>query len=269
MKLLVSLFTLLSTYCYSQNSTASDEVKQKQEAIVKETIQKCYSKYNYRNEMAQWQACLDEGLAKDSTIAYLWQQKAMPLFKARKYEAGMVFLDKAVFYDEKEHLPYRAFIKCIFAKTYKDAIVDFEKCKLLFGNGYEMDHTYDFHIALSYLQLNNFVKAEEIFKKDTEDQIKKFGTAHHLDLFYYGISLFEQQKHDEAIGVFNKALLEVPNFADVKFYKALCLQQLNEKIVSVALFSEAKTDLKNGNTINEDQIFYEMYPYQIRKLIEN
>ena len=119
MKLLVSLFTLLSTYCYSQNSTASDQVKQKQEAIVKETIQKCYSKYNYRNEMAQWQACLDEGLAKDSTIAYLWQQKAMPLFKARKYEAGMVFLDKAVALDENKWLDYRAFIKCIFAKTYQ------------------------------------------------------------------------------------------------------------------------------------------------------
>ncbi len=33
------------------------------------------------------------------------------------------------------------------------------------------------------------------------------------------------------------------------------------------LIDEAKKDLENGNTINEDQIFYEMYPYQIRKLI--
>jgi tetratricopeptide (TPR) repeat protein len=269
MKLLIGLFILLSTFCYSQNSTASDEVKQKQNAIIYEYHKNCALKHNYKYEASQWQACLDAGLAKDSTIAYLWQQKAMPLFKARKYEAGMVFLDKAVFYDEKEYLPYRAFIKCIFAKTYKDAIVDFEKCKQLFGNNYEMDHTYDFHIALSYLQLNNFVKAEEIFKKDTEDQINKFGSAHHLDLFYYGISLFEQQKYDEAISIFNKAIFEVPNFADVKFYKALCLQQLGEKVVSNTLFLEAKMDLKNGNTINEDQIFYEMYPYQIRKLIEN
>ena len=120
MKLLVSLFTLLSTYCYSQNSTASDEVKQKQEAIVKETIQKCYSKYNYRNEMAQWQACLDEGLAKDSKIAYLWQQKAMPYFKAKKYEIGMPLLDKAVYYDSQRWLAYRGFIKCIFVNFIRD-----------------------------------------------------------------------------------------------------------------------------------------------------
>jgi tetratricopeptide (TPR) repeat protein len=269
MKLLISLFTLLSTCCYSQKSTASDEVKKRQEAIIEEYHTNCALRHNYKYEASQWQACLDKGLAKDSTIAYLWQQKAMPLFKARKYEAGMIFLDKAVLYDEKEHLPYRAFIKCIFAKTYKESIIDFERCKQLLGNGYEMDHTYDFHIGLCYLQLNEFENAEKIFKTDTEDQIKKFKTAHHLDLFYYGISLFEQQKYDEAIGVFNKALSEVPNFADVKFYKALCLQQLGEKIVSNSLLLEAKTDLKNGNTINEDQIFYEMYPYQIRKLINN
>ena len=33
------------------------------------------------------------------------------------------------------------------------------------------------------------------------------------------------------------------------------------------LLEEAKKDLEKGYTINEDQVFYEMYPYQIRKLI--
>ena len=269
MKLLVSLFTLLSTYCYSQNSTASDQVKQKQEAIVKETIQKCYSKYNYRNEMAQWQACLDEGLAKDSTIAYLWQQKAMPLFKARKYEAGMVFLDKAVALDENKWLDYRAFIKCIFAKTYKEAIIDFEKCKVKIGNSYIMDHTYDFHIALCYLQLNEFEKAEKIFKKDTDFQKQNQGEAHYLDLFYYGVSIFEQNKFEEAIIVFDRALKQYPTFSDVKFYKALCLRKISKEAEAKILFEESKKDLENGSTINEDQIYYEMYPYQIRQLVKH
>lgn len=269
MKLLIGIFSLLSTCCYSQNSTASEEVKQKQEAIVNKTIQKCYSKYNYRTEMAQWQACLDEGLAKDSTIAYLWQQKAMPLFKARKYEAGMTFMNKAVALDENKWLDYRAFIKCIFAKTYKEAIIDFEKCKAKIGNSYIMDHTYDFHIALCYLQLNEFEKAEKIFKTDTDFQKLNQGEAHHLDLFYYGISIFEQNRFEEAILIFDRALKSVPNFADVKFYKALCLRKIAKEAEAKILFEEAKTDLKNGNTINEDQIFYEMYPYQIRKLIND
>jgi tetratricopeptide (TPR) repeat protein len=269
MKLLISLFTLLSTYCYSQSSTTSDEIKQKQATIIEEYYKNCALKYNYNYEASQWQACLDEGLAKDSTIAYLWQQKAMPLFKARKYEAGMVFLDKAVFYDEKEHLPYRAFIKCIFAKTYKDAIVDFERCKQLLGNGYEMDHTYDFHIALCNLQLNEFEKAEKIFKTDTDFQKQNQGEAHYLDLFYYGISIFEQNKFEEAITIFDRALKQYPTFSDVKFYKALCLRKISKGTEAKILFEESKKDLENGSTINEDQIYYEMYPYQIRKLVKH
>ena len=42
--------------------------------------------------MSEWQNCLDEGLKKDSTVAYLWQQKAMPYFKLRKCEIGMPYV---------------------------------------------------------------------------------------------------------------------------------------------------------------------------------
>lgn len=54
--------------------------------------------------MKEWQAYLDKGLAIDSTITYFWQQKAMPYFKARKYEIGMEYLDKAVKYDREQYL---------------------------------------------------------------------------------------------------------------------------------------------------------------------
>jgi len=268
MKIVIVLLSLVSIFGFSQNSTASKEVQESQKAIIKEFLNDCAQKYDYGILMNERQKCLDAGLAKDSTIAYLWQQKAMPLFKMRKYEAGMVFLDKAVLYDEKSWLDYRAFIKCIFVKSYKDAIVDFEKCKTILGNSYVMDHSYDFHIALSYLQLNEFEKAETIFKKDTEDQKNRLGEAHHLDLFYYGISLYEQNKYIESIQVFNRALKQFPDFSDVKFYKAIAMIRAGQpRELADILIDEAKKDLENGNTINEDQIFYEMYPYQIRKLI--
>ena len=268
MKFVFVLFSLFSFFGVSQNSNASKEVQEKQELIVKEHLNDCAKHYDFRILMSERQKCLDAGLAKDSTIAYLWQQKAMPLFKMRKYEAGMVFLDKAVKYDERRWLDYRAFIKCIFVKSYKDAIVDFEKCKTLFGNSYVMDHSYDFHIALSYLQLNEFEKAEKIFKKDTDDQKERLGEAHHLDLFYYGISLYEQNKFKESIEIFNRALMQYPNFSDVKFYKAIAMiREGQPRELADMLLEEAKKDLEKGYTINEDQVFYEMYPYQIRKLI--
>lgn len=267
MKIFIVLLSLIAINCNSQNSSLPKADKEKQQAIIDEYLTNCAANYNYNFAMDKWQECLDKGLEKDPTIAYLWQQKAMPLFKARKYEAGMVFLDKAVKFDEAGYLDYRAFIKCIFAKTYKEAIVDFEKCKARIGNSYVMDHTYDFHIALSYLQLNEFQKAEKIFKKDTDEQASKFEEAHHLDLFYYGISLYEQQKFAAAIVVFDRALKVYPNFSDVKYYKALSMFRNGEaKELTDVLFKEALADLEAGFTINEDQIFYEMYPYQIEKL---
>ena len=234
----------------------------KQQALIDEYLESCGNRLYYH--APEWQECLDAMLAKDSTVAYFWQQKAMPYFKARKYEVGMALQDKAVSYDINQ-LPYRAFIKCIFSKSYCDAIVDFEESIRLFGNTYEMDHTYNFYIALSYIQLNEFSKAESILEKELRNTIDAKGTdnAHHLDLFYYGISKYEQKKWAEAVAVFDRALKLYPQFSDVKFYKAICLSRLNKKDEYIKLYDEARADFKAGYTINEDNVVYEKYPYQI------
>lgn len=265
--LLLGMLLFLS--CDENVATSNKSDKESQKKIIQDYVYDCAQHHNYRYEMHKWQECLDKGLEKDSTIAYLWQQKAMPLFKARKYEAGMVFLDKAVKYDEKGWLAYRGFIKCIFAKTYREAIKDFEKIKEIEGNSFVMDHTYNFHIALSYLQLNEFEKAEQIFKKDIEKEVKKWGEDgyHHLDLFYYGISLFEQQKWEEAMVQFDKSLEIYPKFCEPMLYKGLTMMQLedysDEEIGAV--LEKAKENKDAGNTINEDNAIYETYPYQIGK----
>jgi len=91
-----------------------------------------------------WQKEIDKGLQVDSTLAYFWQQKAMPLFKQSKYEVGMPFIDKAVKYNPERWQIYRAFIKCIFSKQYKDAIIDFKDYQETYGYGFVMDHSYNF-----------------------------------------------------------------------------------------------------------------------------
>lgn len=248
----------------AQNQKKEDSFLKKQEEIIAVHHTNCALQYNYRFQMNEWQTCLDKGLEKDSTIAYLWQQKAMPYFKAKKYEVGMEYLDKAVFYDKKRWLPYRAFIKCIFSKSYVAAIADFEAAKEIFGNSYEMDHSYDFYIGLSYLQLNKFAKAEQIFANDIKEQIERRGEAHYLDLFYYGIALYEQQKWQEAIIQFDKALDFYNQFSDAKYYKYVCLFNLGAYTQSENILMEAQQDAKNGFTINEDNAVYETYPYQIK-----
>ncbi len=262
----LSSIVLLTTQCNSQTETTKDkEARQKQ--IIQEHVYDCADKINYLLMMKEYQACLDAGLKKDATIAYLWQQKAMPYFKVKKYEVGMEYLDQAVKYDKKRYLPYRAFIKCIFAKTYRDAIIDFEECIANWGDNYEMDHTYSFYIGLSYLQLNEFKKAEQYFQKTIEDQQKMFGKdeVHHLDLFYQGITKYELGKYEKAITLFNAAIDYYPTFSDAIYYKALCYHKLNKPTQETKkLIAQAEEYAKNGFTINEDNAIYEPYPYQVR-----
>ncbi len=166
----ILLITFLFLVACNEQKTLTEQAaepipvidKAAQEAIIDTAMLEVNKHGLYTRER---QEALDKALEEHPTIAYFWQQKAMPLFKQGKHEVGMEYIDKAVQYDRRNYQEYRAFIKCIFAKTYRAAIEDFEDCKQRFGNNYVMDHSYDFHIALSYLQLNEFEKAAEIFKK--------------------------------------------------------------------------------------------------------
>ncbi|MBO9582928.1 MAG: tetratricopeptide repeat protein [Flavobacterium sp.] len=258
-KIIISLFLLMFSWLnYSQAKN--------QEIIIQEYATNCALRYNYNYQMSEWQSCLDNGLKKDSTVAYLWQQKAMPYFKARKYEMGMQYISKAVLYNSEEWLPYRAFIKCIFSKTYEEAILDFEECIKKYGNNYVMDHTYSFYIGICYLQLNKFDKAEKVLKEYNDDIfLNRQQLEHPTALFYYGIAKYELKKWDEAIILFDKALKIYPNFSDAKYYKSICMARLGfSSKDSNNLFNEAKEDAKLGFTINEDNTIYEIYPYQVR-----
>ena len=237
------------------------------EEIIEKYVKNCAQKYNYNSRMSEWQKCLDKGLEKDSTIAYLWQQKAMPYFKARKYEVGMKFQDKAVKYDRKGQQDYRAFIKCIFAKNYEGAIADFEDYKKEYGNHYVMDHTYNFYIAISYLQLNQFKKAEELLTGYVNDLETELGEEwlHPTALFYLGIAKFELKKYKDAIVEFDRALKTYAEFSDVKYYKSISLMHLGKTDEAKKVFAEYIENSRNGFTINEDNVVYEMYPYQVRK----
>ncbi len=238
--------------------------KEQQDSIVDVYLEHGAKKYSLYSHERQEE--LDRGLAADSTIAELWQQKSMPLFKQGKYELGMKYVDKAVQYDRLEYQDYRAFIKCIFAKTYQASIDDFEDCISRFGNTYVMDHTCNFYIALCKIQLNQFAEAEQILKNDiaTEEKKHQGDWTHHLDWFYLGIAQYEQDKFTEAINTFDKALKKYPEFSDVQWYKAVCLAKLEQYDKAQNLADQALINGKLGYTINEDNVVYERYPYQIR-----
>lgn len=223
--------------------------------------------WQYRLFSPEWQLYIDSAIAINPNIAYLWQQKAMPLFKQLKYEAGMPFLDKAVALDPQRYLSYRAYMKCIFSKQYREALIDFEAAKKLIGeNGVVMDHTFNFFMGVCYLQLNEFKKSIECLSKSIE-QGRKNGDkwVHHADLLYMGIAHQELQQHGKAIEYFDWTLKNYQGFSDAEYYKVISLLKTGKYKQAESLLAKAEEDFKMGYTFTEPGSPYEYHPYQIKQ----
>jgi len=216
---------------------------------------------------------LDSAVKADPHNAYFWQQKGMFLFKEKKYELGLPYLDSAVKYNKGEdYLEYRAFMKCIFQRSYRSAIVDFNKAKIENPDGFIMDHEFDFYLGICYLQLNQFDSAETLFTRCIEKEKIRNGETwvHYMNWFYKGIALMEKGSYAKSIDCFDHAIGLYKRFSDAKYYKAICHYRLKDSEKALALFKEAQADLKEGYTINEDNVIYETYPHQVTlKWIEN
>ena len=221
-----------------------------------------YSLYAYKRQLF-----LDSALQIAPWNAHLWQQKGMPLFKQKKYELGLPYLDSAVKYNAAEYLEYRAFMKCIFQKSYRASINDFEAARLINGNGGVMDHSYDFYVGLCYLQLDQFDSCEYYMKKCINEQKKALGDSwvHYMNWFYLGVVYYEREDYAKASETFDNCLKLYKNFSDAEYYKAVCLFQLNQKKAALDMMISADSDWKQGYSINEDNMFYETYPYQLNQ----
>jgi len=254
---------VLPVLAQQYHTPVSEQTKLRQDSIIDRYLRHGAWKHSYLTH--PWQNYIDSGLAQDSTVAYLWQQKAMPLFKTKKYELGMQALDRAVSYDEY-WLDYRGFMECIFAKYYARAIADFNRCKTFHKEGSViMDHAYELYIGISYLQLNEFDSARRTLQGllDYDEKMHGKDWSHYLDIFYTGIAYYELESYDTAIALFGKALAKNPHFSDAEYYKGLCLKLQGDSAKGAALIKTAKADFDEGYTINEDNEIYEMYPYQV------
>ncbi|MEI8134433.1 MAG: tetratricopeptide repeat protein [bacterium] len=245
------------------HSPVTEKVKARQDSIIERYLRHGAWEHSYLTQ--EWQLCIDSGLAVDSTVAYLWQQKSMPLFKTKKYELGLQALEKAVLYDPY-WLDYSGFMKCIFARQYANAISDFNEAYVHHERGsFIMDHPYEFYIGICYLQLNKFDSARQTLQDllDRDEKTRGRNWSHYLDIFYTGIAYYELRDFDKAIALFDRCLEKNPHFSDAEYYKGLTLELLGDTTGGSALIKKAKEDFDEGYTINEDNAIYEAYPYQV------
>ncbi len=257
------LFIALFALGCNQVSVEKKVDKKTQNKIIDRYLKKGAWQHHYLTK--EWEEWIDKGLKEDSTIAYLWQQKALPYWKQTKYSQAIQFYDKAVQYDRQKWLSRLGFLKCIFAKNYNDALIDLITYKKEFGTTYEQDHSLEFYMALCYLQLNQYDNALVLLKETIGKEEIEHGTTwvHYLDRFYLAITYYELNDYEKAITEFDKVLKEYPTFSDAQYYKSLCLKYIDKYEEAKLLMSKGKLNYENGNSFNEDSSTHETYPYQV------
>lgn len=270
MKLICML--LLVAISYAMPASAKDEKTKevKKPMTLEDSVFQHYMREGaWRSPLfsRQRERYIDSALTILPQNAYLWQQRGMPLIKQNKYELAAPFIDSAAKYDPPVWVPYRAFCKCIFSKEYNAAIADFNLARSINGNSGVMDHPYDFYTGLCYLQLNRFDSAENYIRKCIDYTIGRNGESwvHYIHWYYLGVTRYEQEDYKGALEYLNKSLIDYPDFFDAEYYKALALMQLKDYKQAAIVIHKAKQDCDKGNTMNEDSIFYETYPYQVKK----
>ncbi len=263
----INLILYISTLIISCEGKEPNQTVHTKEQIELKVEQYLDQRPNYYKDIQGWQACLDSAIQIDPNNAYLWQQKAMPYFKTRKYSLGMKYLQKAVELNPDRYLSYQAFIKCIFVKDYQDAIEDFNILLKTDPNGTVQDHPYYFYIGLCHLQLDQFESAKSMLYKSIQAQMQENGEnwVHFLDYFYLGIAFYELKIFDLAIKQFDRALNEYPELSDAHYYKSCSLSRQGKTQQAKESMLKTKQYIKQGYTINDQNALYEKYPYQISK----
>ena len=213
-----------------------------------------------------WQLYCDSIIAICPDVAAAYQLKAVPFIKNGEYEKAFALNDIAVQLDPKGYTAYRGFLKCIFTRDYKGAIIDFQKAAQFYPRGYEMDHTYPFYEGLCNLELGNYPDAEQNFKQDIFIQTggKKDQNPHFNTLLYTGILYYEMKENALAKEYLLKCLQAYSQLPEANYYLAMVYAREGNATLRKKYLEIARQSYKDGYRLNEDNIYYVNYPHEIK-----
>lgn len=265
--LALSLLCVISLSCSQSavNKVVADPCSSQrfQDSLITKYLDNGAHRFSYLDP--RWTVYCDSLIAICPNIARAYQQKAIPLIKDGLLEEAFLLENKAVALDPKRWLAYRGYLKCIKTKDYEGAILDFQKAAQLTPNGLEMDHTYPFFEGLCNLELGNYSQAEANFKKDIFIQKGVDGSrdVHFNTLFYVGVLYFEMKQHGPAKAYLEQCLQAYKQHPDANYYLALTHRAQGNNELARQYLNTARQALAAGYRLNEDNIIYNNYPYQI------
>ena len=264
--LILFLSLLLAAFCNGQTMATCDcSNRNVKDSLIAEYLDKGEALPNMYNN-PRWLTLSDSLIAICPNIAEAYQHKAVPYLKNGEYEKAFALIDKAVELDPHTWMSYRGFCKCIFTKDYEGAIADFKKAQQIFPGAYEMDHSYFFWQAVSYLELKKYTEAEKHFKEDmiVEKNGDTAKSAHFNSLFYFGVLYYEMKRYNLAKTYLSECLNQYRQHPIANYYLAMVYKAGKDHTSEKKYLLEAKKAFEEGYALNEDNRFYANFPHEIR-----
>ncbi|WP_331060985.1 tetratricopeptide repeat protein [Hymenobacter sp.] len=233
------------------------------DSLITRYIERGAEKVSYLDP--RWNQYCDSLIAICPNIGVAYQHKAVPPVKDGKWEEAFALEDKAVEVDPQAWLAYRGFLKVIKTKDYEGGLADFQLAARRNANGREMDHTFPFFEGLCHLKMGQYALAEQDFKRDMALQKSSIAEAdiHFNSLFYVGVLYWKMGKYALSEQYLQQCLKQYAQHPDANYYLGLTHRAQKRETEARQRLTFAQQCLAKGYQMNEDNTFYENYPYQI------
>lgn len=222
----------------------------------------------------RYQEILDESIAIDSTFAYAYREKSTAYLKSGDFITWIELIDKAVTHNFKENQGYRGWCRYQFFRDYKGAIKDIEdlESKVKFDIGFSANGDYHLNIAkaLCYKAIGQKEKAIKIINKQLNNEDHFLGLYDYLHL---GVLYYEQNEFEKAIEAFKKQT-DDNELAENQFYLALTYKALKNDMDYTKHLNEAKVLYLDGRKMFDpytnpmDKIYLEDIEVELKKIAD-
>jgi len=153
--------------------------------------------YQFSNE---FQKTYDKAIEICPYFAYGYREKSVAYLKSGDFITWKKLIDKAVMYDARGNLGYRGWCRYQFFNDYQGAINDFEELEKLTSDiGYSANGDYHLQIAkaICYSALNEKHKAIDIINKQLNSQNYESGFFDHYQLAVTYLQINDRVKAKE------------------------------------------------------------------------
>lgn len=202
---------------------------------------------------------LDKAVIIDPNNDLAWRELALPYLYTGMIKEWNEHMTKAVEINPEEWQAWRGYQKLYFFRDYSGALFDFDATDTLTKNSvdYPQNISVDYLRGLCYLGLQQYDQSTLYFNKYIDDETLKVGDKYvdETAFLYLGIIANYEERYEEAIEYFNRAIAYERGPADVDYHKARALLKIGK-------IDEAQEFLHNAKKKFEDDEKMQAYYYE-------